>query len=172
LDALLAAKVSAEAALRHPAVGIPHDEAERFAHWAGGRLPTEAEWEYAARSRGRDDRPYVWGKEPKPEIGTIQANLDSRDRGEPRTTEAKYFKEDRTLQGVYDLTGNVREWCADESKDTKPDKGQPKRFIVRGGSWKSVAEAFATTVHEDAAENERLNDLGFRIVVDPPRREN
>jgi formylglycine-generating enzyme required for sulfatase activity len=155
LEALLSAKVPEATALRHPAVGIPHDEAERFAHWAGGRLPSEAEWEYAARSEGRDVYPYVWGKEPEPEIGTIQASIDSADRGGKRTSEVKYFKDDRTLQGIYDLTGNVRERCADLSKETKPEQDQAQRFIDRGGSWKSAAEAFATTIHEDVAENER-----------------
>lgn len=155
-------------ALRHPAVGLSHDEAAAFAHWAKGRLATEKEWEYAARSRGLDDEPYIWGKEPKPGLDNDYAQIDSASKPPPNTREIMSFTKDQTKQGIFDLTGNVREWCADESKGDRPKKGEPKRYVVRGGSWKSNADLFCTTAHEDVAETEKLNDLGFRIVLNWP----
>jgi serine/threonine-protein kinase len=161
-----------DVALRHPAVGLSHDDAERFAHWAGGRLPTEKEWEYAARSRGRQDRPYVWGESPKPGLDGDFGLIDSVGKPPPDTRKVMSFTNDQTMQSVFDLTGNVREWCADPSKGDRPKKGEPQRYVVRGGSWKSNADLFCTTAHEDVGENEHLNDLGFRIVLDwPPRGE-
>jgi serine/threonine-protein kinase len=144
---------------RHPAVGVSHDLAESYARWAGGRLPTGAEWEYAARSLGEPNRVYVWGEGPRPGPDTDFAQLDAITRGGPPTRTVGSFPRDRTEQGIDDLTGNVREWTSDPG--TEPDT-----FLVRGGSWSSDSARFATTASEPVAASDRSTDLGFRLALD------
>ena len=93
-----------------PAVGLNWATAEKYAHSAGGRLPTEAEWEYAARSGGQER---FWAtrrrstKAARPKANLLEANSESL------APVMSYKGEDETDQHVFDLTGNVREWCAD-----------------------------------------------------------
>ena len=153
-----------------PAVGIPHEVAESYARSVGGRLPTEAEWEYAARSRGLR-RKYVWGDTPRP--GQKVANVDSVGSHDSEVVAAKTYPRDRTEQGVFDLAGNVREWCADAL-----DAGDSAAFVIRGGSFLSWSdEAFTTgprrppessATATDLAEDGSVRDLGFRVAI--PRR--
>lgn len=157
---------------RHPAVGVSHGLAERFAAWAGGRLPTSYEWEYIARSRGRDDRPFVWGTGPAPEPDTDQARIDSITKPGPPTSTVGYYGDDRTEQGIYDLTGNVREWTSTRDPNlavmSRPGESI---HVVRGGSWKSNSAKFSTTDEEFLLANETLRDVGFRVVYEINRAE-
>ncbi|MEJ7637966.1 MAG: SUMF1/EgtB/PvdO family nonheme iron enzyme, partial [Singulisphaera sp.] len=175
---------------RYPAVGIPHELAERFARFRGGRLPTEAQWEYAARSRGQKRR-YVWGDAPVPDL--TLANIDSMGMiGSIHTIEVGKMEKDRTDQGIMDLTGNVREWCRDfwaaypssptpfvnpqGAPASEEGKGEP---IVRGGSFATYRDNFRTTrprrplkgdtSYWQVAEDGTSEDLGFRIVLEWPR---
>jgi formylglycine-generating enzyme required for sulfatase activity len=79
-----------------------------------------------------------------------------------------YPETDKTEQSIYDLTGNVREWCADPSRGQQARVGEPQRYVVRGGSWKSNASLFTTAAHEDVPGDQRLPDLGFRVALDVP----
>jgi eukaryotic-like serine/threonine-protein kinase len=179
----------------YPAVGITHELAEAFAKWVHGKLPTEAQWEYAARSLGKDQH-FVWGNEPKP--SKRFANIDSLgDLGDGMTTlEVHKYPMDKTEQGIYDLTGNVREWCRDvyaKYKETDeperdpdgPDSPKPGRpeYVVRGGSFASWPDKVFTTRprrvdlkdNQDRAvaqfaEDETSDDIGFRVVIEWPRK--
>jgi sulfatase modifying factor 1 len=101
----------------HPAVHVSWDDAVAYAQWAGKRLPTEAEWEFAARG-GLDNKPYVWGDE-RPSDTAIHANIWQGDfpyrntalDGYERTAPVKSYPPNG--YGLYDVAGNVWEWCAD-----------------------------------------------------------
>jgi hypothetical protein len=161
-------KETPEKADKHPAVGITHEIASDFAARRGGQLPTGAQWEFAARSRGLPNRPYVWSDLAKPTMDDARAKLDAHDAAGPPTWPVGTSNEDATEQGIFDLTGNVREWCRDkvEGGSQDGDKGQ---YIVRGGSWKSNADLFSTTQSEVVPGGETLDDLGFRIVIEWPK---
>ncbi len=110
--------------LDHPVVHVAHEDAEAFAEWAGESLPTEAEWEYAARG-GHEGRPFVWGDEAVPD-GVYLANFwqgnfpfhNSRADGFAGTAPVGSFPPND--YGLYDMAGNVWEWTDDWYADEHP----------------------------------------------------
>src|SRR5579884_1322071 len=106
-----------EGRAKHPVVHVAWEDAAAYAHWAGKRLPTEAEWEYAARG-GLTQMPYVWGKEFRPG-GKFMANTwqgdfplqNTKNDGWERTSPVGSFPANGF--GLYDMAGNVWQWCSD-----------------------------------------------------------
>ncbi len=154
-----------------PVVGIGWFEAAAYVKWLSNvsgenyRLPTEAEWEKAAR--GTDGRRYPWGND-------FDKNLcNSLEAGLGRTTPIGIFPGDKSSFGCFDMGGNVFEWCADwygkdyykssHSKNPRgPSNGSDR--VVRGGSW-GKGPQFCDTAHRFCFRPEsRYATIGFRVV--------
>ena len=171
----------------HPVVQICWYDAVAFAQWAGKRLPTEAEWEIAARG-GRERARYVWGNELLPN-GKWQANIweghfpdqNSSDDGFARTAPVATFPANGF--GLHDIAGNVWEWCSDwyrpnyersaqrdpagpPSSDDPTEPGVPKH-VQRGGSF-LCSDQYCTRYLPGArgkgAPDSAASHVGFRCV--------
>jgi formylglycine-generating enzyme required for sulfatase activity len=140
----------------HPINCIDWDQAAAYCGWVGKRLPTEQEWEKAAR--GTDGRIYPWGNEgPSCDVAVMSAGsgagcggastapVGSRDRG-------------RSPYGLFDMAGNVYEWTG-----SLYESGGGAR-VLRGGSWKNDGDAIRTSHREGALPNLRDASVGFRCA--------
>ena len=176
-----------------PVVHVCYDDALAYARWAGKRLPTEAEWEFAARG-GLDRKRFVWGDEMTPGGRWVVNNW----QGRFPTENVKADGYDRLAPvasfpsngfGLYDMAGNVWEWCADwyrpgyevigpppmknpkgpPSSYDPMEPGQPKR-VHRGGSF-LCSDLYCTRYLPGArgcgAPDSGASNLGFRCVKDP-----
>jgi serine/threonine-protein kinase len=143
-----------------PVSGIRHELAEAYAGWLGGKLPTEAQWEYTARSQGTHVL-YPWDTPGKPSESSndVKPNAVIDSHTAIFSIVGRENNKDRTVQGVYDLIGNVREWCRDRFMPansevfrteanrkrvnplgpaiSSPDGTSP--FVIRGGSFLTFA---------------------------------
>ena len=175
----------AGAADDHPVVHVTSLEAVKFCHWLSQRdgktyrLPTEAEWEYAAR--GTDGRKYPWGNAERrgdlANFADASTTFAWRDPlihdGYAETSPLGAFPRGTSPFGIEDMAGNVWEWCLDFFQ---PLSGTAKRNprglvsgamrIYRGGSWKSRFSNLRATVRSSNAPNYASNDVGFRIMCD------
>ena len=147
-----------------PVVGVSWFEAAAHCAWAGGRLPTEAEWERVAR--GPNSARYPWGDGPP--LDHSRANYELT-VGHPSTV--GLFPEGNNAEGVCDLLGNVWEWCGDwygeyaegpQSNPVGPAKGEIK--IVRGGSWNYNAWNVRVSYRSGSGPSVRNGNFGFRCA--------
>jgi len=147
----------------HPVVGVSFIDAAKYAQWAGKRLPTEAEWEYAARG-GLPGANYPWGN-------NIDSTLTNYGKKYKTTLKAGSFKPNG--YGLFDMGGNVWEWTSDFYTDdyyaTSPQQNPqgPKtgRFkVIRGGSWHSGAMCIQTYYRNGLSPSWIDFAVGFRCV--------
>ncbi|MBU1431664.1 formylglycine-generating enzyme family protein [Myxococcota bacterium] len=155
----------------HPINCVSWAQAQAFAAWAGGRLPSEAEFEYAARSRGQDAK-YPWGSAKATcEHAVMHPRGGLKGCEAERTWPVCSKPKGHTAQGLCDMAGNVYEWTADvhfegaaPPADGKPRQGEGTQRVYRGGGWGSPASALTTTSRFKREGKNRFNGLGFRVA--------
>jgi formylglycine-generating enzyme required for sulfatase activity len=148
-----------------PVVGVSWKQAAVFSKWVSGRLPSEAEWEYAAKSAGKD-QDFPWGKDdPTCRTAVISGCTDSM------TAPVCSKGQGNTEQGLCDMAGNIYEWVEDRyhgsykgapSDGSAWEAGGSKQRVVHGGSWRMYGAFVRAAIRDREDPDERANTLGFR----------
>ncbi len=188
--------------MHYPVVHVAYEDAQAYARWSGKRLPTEAEWEFAARG-GCAGEKYVWGTELKPDgkwmANIFQGTFPNNDTGDDGYVGiAPVAKYPASKFGLFDMAGNVWEWCSDwyradyyaqllsgvaetsavtknpQGPETPWDPSEPraKKRVQRGGSF-LCTDQYCTRYMVEARgrgeESTGSNHVGFRCVMTPSK---
>ena len=165
----------------HPVVHVSWDDAKAFCGWSGQRLPTEAEWEYAARG-GLEQKLYPWGDKLRPG-GEHRCNIwqgdfpriDTADDGYAGTCPVDAFPANGF--GLYSVTGNTWEWCndwfdaefhrtADRTNPNGPSEGTAR--VMKGGSFlchKSYCNRYRVAARSSNTPDSSTSNMGFRCAI-------
>ncbi len=155
----------------HPVVGVTWDQSQTYCSWAQGQLPTEAQWEKAAR--GNDGNVYPWGND-KPACDVLNLGYCSG-----RTSEVDSFSAGVSPYGLYDMAGNLFEWVNDwygeayyndaqsAANPVGPESGQYR--VIRGSSFETDFDQAESAIRHFGAQVYHSRDLGFRCAVTEPK---
>lgn len=150
----------------HPVVQVSAQDAAAFCAWAGLRLPSEAEWEFAAR--GTDGRRYPWGDETPEQgagahanFGTVACCAPDASDGYHGTAPVGRYPDGASPFGLLDMAGNVWEWTASRFP------GRPERVALRGGGWGNDPYCLRAAYRHGNPPDIGLDMVGFRCAGDP-----